>query len=181
MSVNGVAALDLPHPCGQRGARGGRVESRPLANLPVVKDLAVDMREFFDKWARARGPLCRAHRAPADFVRGARRHHPARQTASAGIECIGCGVCYAACDMVALAARIFWARRAQPRLDPGQRRARRRQCARLDAVAGDAGCHACHSEHSCVERCPKAIDPTAGIAGLKRATAAAAWHALFRR
>jgi fumarate reductase iron-sulfur subunit len=41
-------------------------------------------------------------------------------------------------------------------------------------VAGDAGCHACHTHMSCAERCPKGIVPTAGIAGLKRAAAAAA-------
>jgi fumarate reductase iron-sulfur subunit len=45
---------------------------------------------------------------------------------------------------------------------------------RLRAVAGDAGCHACHTQMGCSERCPKQISPTAGIAGLKRAAAAAA-------
>jgi fumarate reductase iron-sulfur subunit len=39
---------------------------------------------------------------------------------------------------------------------------------RLRAVAGDAGCHACHSHVSCTERCPKHLSPTAAIAGLKR-------------
>ena len=42
------------------------------------------------------------------------------------------------------------------------------------AVAGDAGCHACHTHLSCGERCPKDIVPTAAIAGLKRAVALAA-------
>jgi fumarate reductase iron-sulfur subunit len=45
---------------------------------------------------------------------------------------------------------------------------------RLRVVAGDAGCHACHTQLSCTERCPKHISPTAAIAGLKRATALAA-------
>ena len=40
---------------------------------------------------------------------------------------------------------------------------------RLRAIAGDAGCHACHTHLSCTERCPKHISPTASIAGLKRA------------
>ncbi|MCD6041592.1 MAG: fumarate reductase, partial [Burkholderiales bacterium] len=44
---------------------------------------------------------------------------------------------------------------------------------RLRAVAGDAGCHACHSHVSCTERCPKRLSPTAGIAGLKREIARA--------
>jgi fumarate reductase iron-sulfur subunit len=45
---------------------------------------------------------------------------------------------------------------------------------RLAAIAGDAGCHACHTHMSCTERCPKHISPTIGIAGLKRAVAVAA-------
>jgi len=44
----------------------------------------------------------------------------------------------------------------------------------LKAVAGDAGCHACHTHMSCTERCPKQLAPTASIAGLKRAAMAAA-------
>ena len=46
----------------------------------------------------------------------------------------------------------------------------RNKIGRLRAVAGDAGCHSCHSHMSCSERCPKRISPTAGIAGLKRET-----------
>ncbi|HEY4956857.1 MAG TPA: succinate dehydrogenase/fumarate reductase iron-sulfur subunit, partial [Caldimonas sp.] len=37
-----------------------------------------------------------------------------------------------------------------------------------------AGCHACHTQGSCTEHCPKHIAPTLGIAGLKRSTAKAA-------
>ena len=44
---------------------------------------------------------------------------------------------------------------------------------RLAAVAGDAGCHACHSHQSCKTYCPKALNPTASIAGLKRLVAMA--------
>ena len=39
---------------------------------------------------------------------------------------------------------------------------------RLRAVAGDAGCHSCHTHMSCTERCPKHLSPTASIAGLKK-------------
>jgi fumarate reductase iron-sulfur subunit len=45
---------------------------------------------------------------------------------------------------------------------------------RLAAIAGDAGCHACHTHMSCTERCPKKLTPTAAIAGLKRASLSAA-------
>ena len=42
--------------------------------------------------------------------------------------------------------------------------------ARLEAVAKNGGCHACHSHQSCQELCPLALNPTASIAGLKRRT-----------
>ena len=45
---------------------------------------------------------------------------------------------------------------------------------RLRAVAGTGGCHSCHTQGSCTERCPKKLAPTAGISGLKRLVAKAA-------
>jgi fumarate reductase iron-sulfur subunit len=76
-----------------------RLTIEPLSNLPVIRDLVTDMAPFFDKWAEAGGRfVAGAERAP-DFARvppsGAERRE-----AEAGIECIGCGVCYAACDVV---------------------------------------------------------------------------------
>jgi fumarate reductase iron-sulfur subunit len=41
-------------------------------------------------------------------------------------------------------------------------------------VAGDAGCHSCHTQGSCTERCPKQLSPTLAISGLKRTVARAA-------
>ena len=35
--------------------RAGRLELRPLANLPVIRDLVADMTPFFEKWQRAHG------------------------------------------------------------------------------------------------------------------------------
>lgn len=152
--------------------RGGQLEIRPLENFPVIKDLSVAMDPFFEKWQRARGT----------FVPTADRHHgfapiapesPARQAADAGIECIGCGICYAACDLVRwqrdylgpAALNRAWTLVNDTR-DGGQQE-------RLRAVAGDAGCHACHSQQSCRQWCPQFLNPTASIAGLKRKTARA--------
>ena len=154
-------------------ARDGRLEIGPLRNLPVIRDLVTDMREFFDKWARARGRFRGDGTRGDDFARVA----PAsaeRRLADAGIECIGCGVCYAACDVVAQNPEYLGPaalNRAWTLLNDARDTA---QGARLRAVAGDAGCQSCHTHVSCTERCPKAISPTAGIAGLKRATLRAA-------
>ena len=84
----------------RRWCKDDRLEIAPLANLPIVRDLVTDMREFFDKWARAKGqfkPTATRHDAFAQV----RPDSPARQAIDAAIECIGCGVCYSACDVVA--------------------------------------------------------------------------------
>jgi fumarate reductase iron-sulfur subunit len=173
MTVNGVARWTCRTHVA-KVAGGNRLELKPLANLPVIRDLVTDMREFFDKWARAGGRLAPTRTRGEDFARIA-PDAPERAAANAGIECIGCGVCYASCDVVAwrpdylgpAALNRAWTLLNDAR-DGGQD-------ARLRAVAGDAGCHACHTHMSCTERCPKSISPTAGIAGLKRAATSAAW------
>jgi fumarate reductase iron-sulfur subunit len=150
-------------------ARDGGVEIGPLANLPVIRDLVADLRDFFDKWARAKGQFTPTKTRSDDFavVPPAARE---RREADAGIECIGCAVCYSACDVVAwnpdylgpAALNRAWTLVNDTR-DGGQE-------ARLRAVAGDAGCHSCRTHMSCTEHCPKQLSPTRSIAGLKRAT-----------
>jgi fumarate reductase iron-sulfur subunit len=153
-------------------AQKDKLEIAPLAHLPIVRDLVTDMREFFDKWARARAQFEPTKTRRDAFAR-IEPASPARRAIDAAIECIGCGVCYASCDVVAwnpdylgpAALNRAWTLVNDPR--DGARRER------LAAVAGDAGCHACHTHQSCTERCPKHLEPTASIAGLKRATAGA--------
>jgi fumarate reductase iron-sulfur subunit len=171
MTVNGVARWTCRTHV-DRVASGARLELRPLSNLPVIRDLVCDMREFFDKWAAARGRLTptATRKDPMARVLPASRE---RRAADAAVECIGCGVCYASCDIVAwrpdylgpAALNRAWTLVNDTR-DGGNRE-------RLAAVAGDAGCHACHSQANCTERCPKHLAPTASIAGLKRAVSRA--------
>ena len=172
MTVNGRARWTCRTHVRKVVDAGGALELRPLANLPVIRDLAADLVPFFDKWSRARGTFqpkdARDGAVPEDFavVPPASRQ---RREADAGIECIGCAVCYASCDVVAwngdylgpAALNRAWTLVNDVR-DGGRGE-------RLDAVAGDAGCHSCHSTQSCTERCPKNLDPSAAIAGLKRA------------
>jgi len=155
-----------------RVAKNEALEVRPLGNLPVIRDLVTDMRTFFDKWERAGGHFDGSATKNDDFARIA-PESPERKSIDAGIECIGCGVCYAACDVVSwnpdylgpAALNRAWT------LVRDARDVKRAE--RLRAVAGNSGCHTCHTHMSCTERCPKHISPTAGIAGLKRAVAKA--------
>ena len=146
---------------------GEDLRLEPLRNFTVVKDLAVEMTAFFDKWRDARG-----HFVPGEERAGfavVPPSTPERQAADAGIECIGCGVCHSACDVVTwdkdylgpAALNRAWTLVNDVR-DAGND-------SRIDAVSGSAGCHACHAHMNCTEFCPRAIAPTYSIAGLKRA------------
>jgi len=150
-------------------AAKGRITIGPLQNLPVIKDLATDMQPFFEKWQAAKGAFAPS-RTRNDEVAHIKPGDAARKTADAGIECINCAVCYAACDTVRWNADYLgpaalnraWTLVNDER-DAGN-------AARLAAVAANGGCHACHSHQSCQEHCPVALNPTASIAGLKRRT-----------
>jgi len=173
MTVNGIARWTCRTHIDKVTRHGAAIEIKPLANMPVIKDLVVDMTAFFDKWARSKGQYQPPPQQAAEFA-VVPPATPQRREADAAIECIGCGVCYASCEVVAwrqdylgpAALNRAWSLVNDVR-DAGNDE-------RLRAVAGDAGCHACHSHQSCTLRCPKALDPSASIAGLKRATLRAA-------
>jgi fumarate reductase iron-sulfur subunit len=148
-------------------ADNGSVEIAPLENLPVIKDLAVDMRPFFEKWQTAKGVFAPSE-TRRDKIAAVSPVSEGRVAIDQAIGCINCGVCYAACDTV---------RWNPDYLGPAQlnrawtlvndvRDAKNTE--RLQAVAQKGGCLSCHSHQSCQEYCPIGLNPTASIAGLKR-------------
>jgi len=149
-------------------AADGTLRLEPLRNFAIVKDLAVEMTQFFDKWKQANGYFEPGPAPEKDFA-VVPPTGKERQAANAGIECIGCGVCYSACDVVAWEPHYLGPaalNRAWTLVNDVRDRA---QDERLDAVSGGCGCQACHTHMSCTQFCPKAIQPTYAIAGLKRA------------
>ena len=142
----------------------------PLRNLPVIKDLVVDMDPFFDKWVAAEG-VHHATLTRDDPIAHVDEDSPARVTANAGIECINCSVCYAACDTVTANEDYLGPaalQRAWTLLNDAKDAGR---VAILDAVSDKGGCHNCHSIGACTAYCPNDLDPMSAIAGLKRETA----------
>ena len=82
-------------------------------------------------------------------------------------------MCYAACDVVTWSPSYLGPaalNRAWTLVNDVRDGARTE---RLRAVS-DAGCHNCHAHQSCMHYCPLGLNPTASIAGLKRATFKAA-------
>lgn len=153
--------------------QGNAIEIAPLRNMPVIKDLATDMSEFFDKWVAAEGRFHPSASRDDDIV-AVLPDSPQRKAASAGIECINCGICYAACDSVEnnadylgpAALNRAWTLFNDERDDGREQR--------LKAVSGVGGCHSCHSQQGCVAYCPNELNPTLSISGLKRISAKAA-------
>ena len=151
----------------------------PLRNLPVIKDLVVDMDPFFDKWVRAGGvhhptvtrhePIQKIDEADAD-----------RREAHEAIECINCGVCYAACDVVGANPDYFGpaALNRAWSLVNDVKTSHKDQI--FDAVNSHAGCHNCHAQQGCARYCPNELNPSASIAGLKRKAAGHALKKLLR-
>ncbi len=143
------------------------LELEPLRSLPVIRDLATDMTPFFEKWLKAKARAT-GSRTRAEDMHPIDPASPRRQAADAAIECINCGVCYAACDVVAsdpdylgpAALNRAWT------LVNDDREADRAGV--LDAAMAGGGCHSCHSHGSCTEHCPVGLNPSQGVAGLKR-------------
>lgn len=155
-----------------RVVKNGKLSLAPLTNLPVIRDLVTDMTQFFEKWQSARGRFVPGD-GKKDALAPVEPGSKERSAASAAIECINCGVCYAACDVVSwrddylgpAALNRAWA--AWNDVRDGDR------TGILNAVSESGGCHNCHTHQSCAEHCPVALNPTFSIAGLKRATLSA--------
>ena len=175
MTVNGVPRWTCRTHV-DKVVKSDRMEIAPLRNLPVIRDLVTDMSGFFDKWAKAKGQFSGSVTKKEDFQK-VKPDSPGRVAVDAGIECIGCAVCYSACDVVSWNAEYLGPAALNRAWTLVKDERDSRSLERLRAVAGDAGCHACHTHMSCTEHCPKQISPTAAIAGLKREVSLA----LFRK
>ena len=151
-------------------AEGASLKVAPLRNLPVIKDLVVDMDPFFDKWVAADAVFAPSQTRD-DPMAPITPDNTMRIAADDAIECINCAVCFAACDVVAAnpdylgpaALNRSWSLVNDSR-DAGQ-------AERLQAVSATGGCHNCHSQQGCAKFCPNELNPTLSISGLKRATA----------
>ena len=150
--------------------KNNRIKIAPLKSFKVIKDLAVDMDVFFTKLVKAEGAFIPTANRKDNLPRLSPNTEK-RQAASSGIECIGCGICYASCDVVKwnpdylgpAALNRAWTLINDVR-DGGNEK-------RLLTVSSETGCISCHSQQGCTKSCPKHLNPAKSIAGLKRKTA----------
>ena len=137
----------------------------PVAGLPVIRDLLVDTRPFWDEWARVTPYL-----VPREGLDEPARIAPdagERQLIDPALDCIGCGACYSSCG-VADGSRDFLGPAALNRamvLIADSRDAAGEE--RLAAVAAGDGVDRCHYMYGCTAACPKGLDPAAAIRRLR--------------
>jgi len=166
MTVNGVPRWTCRTHV-DKVVRDESLSIAPLRNLPVIRDLVTDMSEFFDKWARAKGQFHGRRTRDDDFDQ-VKPSSSERLQADAGIECIGCGVCYSACDVVSWNPD-YLGPAALNRAFTLQRDHRdAAHAARWAVLLGDDALPRCHGQGNCTDVCPMGLAPTGSIIRLRQ-------------
>ncbi|MBA2637115.1 MAG: succinate dehydrogenase/fumarate reductase iron-sulfur subunit [Solirubrobacterales bacterium] len=151
----------------QKGARGAAIEVEPMGNMPVIKDLIVDMDAVhWSKISRVTPWLINKEPIPQrEYV----VPHESMVDVTQSMACIQCGACVSDClsmevdplfiGPAALAKAYRFV--GDPR-DAGQRE-------RLRDLAEDPhGIYDCTHCFKCIEACPKGVAPMNQIMRLRR-------------
>jgi len=139
---------------------------RPLPGMPVIRDLVVDMSQFYHHY-RAVDPHLIVHDpVPEDeFLQT-----PEQRAKLDGLyECILCGACTTSCPSFwwnperfrGPAALLQAYRFVADSRDQGT-------ATRLSALEGSYRLFRCHTIMNCVDACPKGLNPTHAIGELKK-------------
>ncbi len=163
MVINGREALacktnvsDLP--------AGREISIRPLNNVPIIKDLVVDMEPLFQKYEQIL-PFYEPKQETAEPAQ-IRPDSSERLAIGNATECIACGCCVSSCTMA-----YYHQDYAGP---AALNRAFTLLADSRDGLADERldraleSCHECRSEFNCTEVCPKGISPTRAIKYIQR-------------
>jgi len=165
MNVNGANMLVCNKPLRDVIDRKGQVTVRPLAYLPVIKDLVVDRSSFWEQYLRVKPWLMPPDDAPEKEFRVSPEEVAALQNAE---KCIMCGACYSSCQVIALNKEYIgphallkaFLRVLAPRdSGPGER---------LQDLGASDGVFRCHTIFNCIDACPKKLNPTKAIETLRK-------------
>lgn len=156
---NGLACLTRAHELKQP------VEIRPLPGMPVIRDLIIDMGQFFHHYRSIKPYLTVNDPVPeVEF-----KQTPAQREKLDGLyECILCACCSTACPS-------FWWNPDKFRGPAALLQAYRfladsrdqNTPQRLAELEGPYKLFRCHSIMNCVNVCPKNLNPTKAINGIK--------------
>lgn len=163
MSINGRNGLAC---ITSLSSLGNKVTLRPLPGRPVIRDLIVDMQQFYKQY-RAVEPWLQNNDPKPEVER---LQSPAQREKLDGLyECILCGCCSTACPsfwwnperFLGPAALLQASRFIVDSRDQATEK-------RLQGLDDAYKLFRCHSIMNCVEVCPKGLNPTKAIGRIKQ-------------
>ncbi len=178
MEINGTEKLACKTSVRKELERHGEITVAPLRNLPIIKDLVVDMSSFWSKVRDVTPWLLSEPRAAAG-------PHDAEQQPTGQLTllpgsyqfhnvdaCIMCGACVAACTThevsKGFAGPAALAKADRFVSDPREPEAGKQH--RLEELQHENGIWDCTRCNFCVEVCPKDVKPMEAIIRLRRAS-----------
>jgi succinate dehydrogenase / fumarate reductase iron-sulfur subunit len=163
MNINGTNGLACITPLSELRQP---VVIRPLPGMPVVRDLVVDMENFYRQYREVKPYLI--NEEPEPEVE--RKQTPEQREKLDGLyECILCGCCSASCPSywwnpdkyLGPAALLQAARFIQDSRDEATNQ-------RLQQLDDAYKLFRCHGIMNCVQVCPKGLNPTRAIGEIKK-------------
>jgi len=163
MNINGRNGLACVTPLASLKAP---IEIRPFPGMPVIRDLVVDMENFYRQYRNTRPYLI----ADDPMPEVERTQTPEERAELDGLyECILCGCCSASCPsywwnpdkFLGPAALLQAARFVKDSRDQATEE-------RLDQLNDAFKLYRCHTIMSCQQVCPKGLNPTKAIGDLKK-------------
>ena len=146
--------------------RRNKLVLKPMPGLPVIRDLIVDMKQFFDQLEKVKPYLITKDDAP----KLERKQSPEeREKLDGSYECILCGCC-------STASPSFWWN-PDKFLGPAALLQSWRFIAdsrdqateeRLDDLDDAFSLYRCHGIMNCVSVCPKGLNPTEAISNIRK-------------
>ena len=164
MNINGKNGLACVTPLSEAVKRN-KLTLRPMPGLPVVRDLIVDMKQFYDQLEKVKPYLI----TKSDNPETERTQSPEEREELDGLyECILCGCCSTSCpsfwwnpDKFLGPAALLqsWRFIADSRDEATDER--------LDALEDSFSLYRCHGIMNCVSVCPKGLNPTEDISNIR--------------
>ncbi|MBR7887876.1 succinate dehydrogenase iron-sulfur subunit [Marinomonas sp. A79] len=164
MNMSGKNGLACITPVSE-AAKNGKLVLRPLPGLPVVRDLVIDMGQFYKQYEKIRPYLI--NDAPAPAIE--RLQTPEEREKLDGLyECILCACCSTACPS-------FWWNPDKFIGPSGLLQAYRFLADSRDTATQDRlgelddpfSVFRCHGIMNCVSVCPKGLNPTKAIGNIR--------------
>ena len=164
MNINGKNGLACITPISEI-IKNNKIILRPLPGLPVIRDLVVDMTEFYAQYEKIK-PFLQNETTPPDIER---LQSPKERDRLDGLyECIMCACCSTSCpsfwwnpDKFVGPAALLQAYRFLA----DSRDLKKEE--RLEDLSDPFSVYRCHGIMNCVSVCPKGLNPNKAIGEIK--------------